>query len=162
MDTNDLAQRVRRLVNLARATYGGFELDALLRGKIQSASFCPIGRSMRIGVEHWLFVAVGTKHLRVWTLGKDRLAVAEKISAAWEVPNGGLKQSGSLPGCITLTLPFEVCEFVELFDRGFLPDYQDQVDHQEMRRLRDLARNIPIVLRQDLNSDISAIQLNQN
>src|SRR5437879_1085055 len=69
MDNSDLGRRVLELVNLARATYGAFALETLLRGQPRSASFCPIGRSLRIGVEYWLFVAVGTKYLRVWTVG---------------------------------------------------------------------------------------------
>jgi hypothetical protein len=145
MDNSDLGRRVLELVNLARATYGAFALETLLRGQPRSASFCPIGRSLHIGVEYWLFVAVGTKYLRVWALGKEPAAIAERILLAWRMPHGGLKQSGGRSGCVTSALPPEMCEFVDQFDRGFLPDYQGQVDCQEMRQLRELARDIPIL-----------------
>jgi hypothetical protein len=144
VNDNDLDKRALKLVNLARATYDAFQLNTLLKGQAQSASLCPIGRSLRIGVEDWLFVAVGTKYLRVWTLGKDSVSIAERILMAWGMPHSGLKQSGGRSGCVTSALPSEMREFVDRFDRGFLPDYQEQVDYQEMLQLRELARNIPI------------------
>jgi hypothetical protein len=145
MDNSNLGRRVLELVNLARATYGAFALETLLRGQPRSASFCPIGRSLRIGVEDWLFVAVGTRYLRVWTVGKTPAAIAERFLLAWGMPHGGVKQSGGRSGCVTSALPREMREFVDQFDRGFLADYQGQVDCQEIRQLNELARDIPIL-----------------
>jgi hypothetical protein len=76
MDNSVHGRTVLKLVNQARAAYGALELGTLLSGQPHSASFCPIGRSFRSGVEDWLFVALGSKHLRLWTLGKDSAAVA--------------------------------------------------------------------------------------
>lgn len=148
MDSRDRTERVLKLVNLARATYGAFELEALLRGQPRSASFCPVGRSLRSGVEDWLFVAVGTKYLRVWALQKEPLAIGRQILAVWEISLGRLKQSGERSGFVLLPLPSEIREFVAQFDRGLLPDYQGQVGHQEVRQLRELARDMPIPGRQ--------------
>src|SRR5262245_56930396 len=128
MNSRDRSGRVLKLVNLARPTYGAFELETLLRGQLQSASFCPIGRSLRRGVEDWLFVAVGTKHLRVWAPGKEPAAIAKQIMTAWGMPDRRLKQSGERSGFVILPLPSEICEFVDQFDRGLLPDCQGQVE----------------------------------
>jgi hypothetical protein len=95
-------------------------------------------------VEDWLFVAVGTKYLRVWVLGKEPVAIAEQIMTAWGMPHRRLKQSGERSGFVILPLPLEIREFVDQFDRGLLPDYQGHVDHQERRQLRELARGMPI------------------
>lgn len=40
MDSRDLSGPVLKLVNLARASYGAFELETLLMGQPQNASFC--------------------------------------------------------------------------------------------------------------------------
>ncbi len=151
MDSPDRKESVLKLVNLARATYGAFELGTLLWGQPRSASFCPIGRSLRKGVEDWLFIAVGTKYLRVWGLGKEPRTIAMQIMTAWEIPHGRLKQSGERSGFVLLPLPSELREFVDQFDRGLLPDYQGHVDPREMRQLRELARTMPIPGRQQDN-----------
>jgi|SRR5215472_11284242 len=141
---SDRNSRTLQLVNLARASYGAFQLEALLSGQPLSASFCPIGRSLRAGVEDWLFAAVGTKYLRVWSPGKDPVAIAKGILTAWGVPHRRLMQSGEKSGFVLLPLPSELREFVDQLDRGLLPDYQGQVDPQEVVRLRELARGMPI------------------
>jgi len=151
MDSRDRSERVLKLVNLARTSYGAFELEALLGGQLQSASFCPIGRSLRRGAEDWLFVAVGTQHLRVWALGKEPVAIAKQIMTAWGMPDRRLKQSGERSGFVILPLPSEIREFVDHFDHGLLPDYQSQVDVQEVHQLRDLARTMPIPGRQRIS-----------
>lgn len=137
-------KRVLELVNRARATYDARDLTSLLPGQLHSASFCPLGRSLRAGVEDWLFAAVGTKYLRVWAVQKDPLATAQGILEAWEVPRRLLKKSGEKSGSVLLPLPSELREFVNQFDRGLLPDYQGYVDPQEVLRLRELARGMPI------------------
>jgi len=129
---------------MARASYGAPELDALLPGQPRSASFCPIGRSSRKGVEEWLFVAVGTRYLRVWTSAQDSLAIAKRILAAWGTPDGRLVQSAELTGFVLLPLPPELTQFLEQFDRGLLPQYQGRVDQEEQRKLKELAGGMPI------------------
>ena len=128
-------------------------MKSLLSGQPLSASFCPLGRSLRAGVEDWLFVALGTKFLRVWAVGRDPVVVGKDILTAWGMPHGRLKQSGDRSGFVLLPLPFELREFVDEFDRGLMPDYQGCVDPQEVRRLRELARDMPIPGRyRNLNS----------
>jgi hypothetical protein len=73
---------VLKLVNLARVAYGALELKSLLSGQPYRASRCPIDRSLLSGVEDWLFVAVGTKYLRLWALNRDSGAIAEQILMA--------------------------------------------------------------------------------
>jgi hypothetical protein len=140
--------RVLELVNQARATYDASELKRLLPGQVQSASFCPIGRSLRAGVEDWLFTAVGTKFLRVWALGNDPATIGKQILTAWEMPHSRLKQSGERSGYVLVPLPPELRLFVYEFDRGILRDYQGRLDPEEVRRLRELARGMPIPGRQ--------------
>jgi hypothetical protein len=148
MGHGDRSVSLLKLVNLARATYGVFELETLPMGQLQSAPFCPIGRSLRRGVEDWLFVAVGTTHLRLWALGRDSVAIAKQIMTAWEVPDRKLKQSAEQSGFVIFPLPSEMRNFVEQFDRGLLPDHRGQVDQQEVRHLRELANGMPIPGRQ--------------
>jgi len=138
------SERVLELVNLARRTYGGAELDGLLPGEPLSASFCPLGRSLRSGVGDWLFVAVGTRHLRLWTLDKDPAHVARAILRAWGLPQKRLKKSSEGAGCAVIPLPSELSDFVIRFDQGLLPDYQAEVDGDEVRRLSELAPKIPL------------------
>lgn len=148
MDRRDRSGQVLKLVNLARATYGASELEALPGGQVHSAPFCPIGRSLRRGVEDWLFVTVGSKHLRLWAVGKDSVAIAKKIMTAWGIPHEQLKQSRERLGIVMFSLPSELREFVDRFDRGLLPGHQGQVDQQEVRHLAELASNMPIPVRQ--------------
>lgn len=148
IDSPDQIGRVLKLVNLARASYGAFELEALQKGETQSASFCPIGRSLRKGVEDWLFAAVGNKHLRVWALGREPAAIAKQIMTAWGIPHKRLKPSGERSGFVILPLPAELCEFVTEFDRGLMPDYLGRAERQEVRQLRELARGMPVPGRQ--------------
>jgi hypothetical protein len=145
MDIQDPNRSVLRLVNLARAAYGAVELKSLLTGQPHSASGCVIGRSLRWGVEDWLFVAVGSKYLRLWALGKDWAAIAEQVLTAWGTGHL-LTQPGEKSGCAMLALPAEIREFIYKFDRGLLPDYQGEVDEIEMRRLSELARKMPILV----------------
>jgi hypothetical protein len=98
MDSRNGSEQILRLVNLARATYWASELEALPGGELHSAPFCPIGRSLRRGVEDWLFVTVGSKHLRLWAAGKDPVAFAQKIMTAWKIPLERLQQSRDRPG----------------------------------------------------------------
>ena len=140
----DHLRRVLELVNMARASYGAPELEALLPGQPRSASFCPIGRSLRKGVEEWLFVAVGTRYLRVWTSAQDSLAIAKRILAAWGMSDGRLVQSAERTGFVLLPLPPELSKFLEQFDRGLLPEYKGQVDPEEGRKLKELAGGMPI------------------
>lgn len=135
--------RVLELINLARGTYGVVELERLLPGEPLSASFCPVGRSLRRGAEDWLFAAIGTKHLRLWTFGKDSIGVARAILTAWGMPHHRLKRSTDGTGFVVMPLPSELTEFVSQFDHGLLPDYQNKVERAEIRRLRELALNIP-------------------
>lgn len=142
------SDRILKLVNLARCTYGAAELERLLPGEPLSASFCPVGRSLRNGAEDWLFVAVGNKHLRLWTFQKDSTAVARAILTAWGMPDQRLKKSTDGAGFVVMPLPSELSEFISQFDRGLLPDYQDKVDDAEIRRLSELALSIPSSRRQ--------------
>jgi hypothetical protein len=143
MDSPDPTRCVLRLVNLARAAYDAVELKRLLSGQPHSASVCAVGRSLRSGAEDWLFVAVGSKYLRLWAPGKDTAAIAEQILTAWEPPRHLLTQPGEKSGCVILPLRAEIREFIDQFDRGLLPDYQGEVDEIEMRRLSELARSMP-------------------
>jgi hypothetical protein len=143
--------RILKLINQARKAYGAFELKNLQPGKPRTASHCPVCRSLRAGVEDWLFVAVGSKHLRVWALGKDPAGVGRDILAAWEMPRQRLKQSAEASGYVILPLPPELSEFVKQFDQGLLPDLVGEVDHTEVRQLRELARGIPLPRRQRNN-----------
>ena len=148
MDSRDKSSQVLKLVNLARATYGAAELESLSGGQVQSAPFCPIGRSLRRGVEDWLFVTVGSKYLRLWAVGQDPVAIAKKIMTAWKIPHEQLQQSRERPGIVMLPLPSELREFVRRFDGGLLPGYQGQVDQQEMQHLRELASGMPMPIMQ--------------
>jgi hypothetical protein len=145
-------ERILRLVNQARKAYGAFELEGLLPGKPLSASFCPLGRSLRRGMEDWLFVAVGTKHLRVWTRERDPATVALAILGAWELPHQRLKKSADASSFVILPLLPELSEFVGQFDQGLLPDLLGEVDQAEVRQLRELARGIPLPRRQRPNA----------
>jgi hypothetical protein len=145
MDNRDRSGSVLKLVNLARAAYGAPDLKSLLIGQRYSASLCPIGRSLRRGVEDWLFVAVGCKYLRLWALGRDLAAIVERTLTVWGIPRPRtLLQEKS--DYVILALPAEIREFIDRFDRGLLPDYQGEVDEIEMRRLRELARSMPILV----------------
>jgi hypothetical protein len=143
MDNRDRSGQILKLANLARATYGASELEALPGGQIHSAPFCPIGRSLRKGVEDWLFVTVGSKHLRLWAVGKDPVAIAKQIMTAWHIPHEQLQQSRERSGVVMFPLPSEIAEFVDQFDRGLLPDLQRQVAHQEVQHLRKIASAMP-------------------
>jgi hypothetical protein len=133
-----------RLVNMARVSYGAAELESLLPGQPRSASFCPIGRSLRKGVEGWLFVAVGTRYLRVWAPEQDSAAIARRILAAWGMPEQRLVPSVERGGFVLLPLPADLSKFLEQFDRGLLPAYQGEVDPKEVLRLKELALRMPI------------------
>jgi hypothetical protein len=144
MDNRGQNSSVLRLVNLARAAYGALELETLLSGQPRSASVCTIGRSLRSGLEDWLFVAVGSKYLRLWARGKDSAAIADLIMTAWAMPHRLLTQPGEKSGCVIFALPAEIREFVDQFDRGLLPDYQGEVGQIEMRQLSELAHAMPL------------------
>jgi hypothetical protein len=148
MDNSGLGSSVLKLVNQARAAYGALELETLPSGQPHSASFCPIGRSFRSGVGDWLFVALGSKHLRLWTPGKDSAAVASLILTAWGMPHRPMVQPRDKSGCVTLALPAAIRDFVIQFDLGLLPDYHGIVGPSEMRQLSELARAMPILLGQ--------------
>jgi hypothetical protein len=145
MANSNRSERVLELVNLARAAYGAHELESLLSGQPHSASVCTIGRSLRSGVEDWLFVAVGSEHLRLWAVGKDPVTIAKQIMTAWGIPHEHLKQSRDRPGVVMFSLPPELREFVDQFDRGLLPHHQGQVDQQEVRHLGELASGMPVL-----------------
>jgi hypothetical protein len=66
VDGSDRSEQTLKLVNLARAIYGASELEALRGRELRSAPFCPVGTSLCRGVVGWLFVTVGSKHLRLW------------------------------------------------------------------------------------------------
>lgn len=137
-------KRVLELINQVRATYDAPQLASLLPGQLRSASFCPVGRSLRAGVEKWLFVAVGTKLLRVWALERDPVVVGNEILKAWGLAQRLLKKSGEKSGYVLLPLPSELRAFVHEFDGGLWPDYQCNVHPQEVFRLRELAHGMPI------------------
>jgi hypothetical protein len=151
MDSRDRTGQVLKVVNLARATYGASELKSLPGGQIRSAPFCPIGRSLRRGVEDWLFITVGSRHLRLWAVGKDPVVIAKQIMTAWGIPHEQLKQSRERPGIVIFPLPSELREFVDQFDRGFLPAQQSPVDQHEVRDLRELASGMPMPVRQRID-----------
>lgn len=144
MDRRDRSEQVLKLVNLARGTYGASDLEALAGGELHSAPFCPIGRSLRKGVENWLFVTVGSKHLRLWAVGKNPVAIAQQIMRAWKIPLEQLQQSRDKPGIVIFSLPSELREFIDRFDRGLLPGHRAQVDQQEVRQLKALASSMPV------------------
>jgi hypothetical protein len=152
----DQGERVLKLVNLARVSYGASELEALLPGQPRSASFCPIGRSLRKGAEAWLFIAVGPRYLRIWAPERDCMTIAKRILAAWGMPEGRLVQSLERNGFVLLPLPAELSEFLEQFDRGLLPDYQGQVDNEEARKLKELARGMAIPGRNGIKHRVAA------
>ena len=87
----------------------------------------------------WLFVAVGTKYLRLLAPGRDPVAVGKEILTAWQLPQRQLKPSGEKSGFVLLPMPAELREFVDQFDRGLLPEFQAEVDPREKQRLRELA-----------------------
>ena len=140
------SRSVLKLVNLARAAYGANELETLIRGQLRSASFCTIGRSLRFGAEEWLFIAVGSRYLRLWALGKDSAAVADQIRKAWGMPSQLLIKPTEKSGCVMLALPPEMCEFLDRFDRGLLPDYEGEVSDVEELQLTELAHKVPTAL----------------
>lgn len=144
MDSRNRSEQVLKLVNLARATYGASELEALPGGELHSAPFCPIGRSLRKGVEDWLFATVGSKHLRLWAVGKNPVVIAQQIMRAWKIPREQLQQSRDRPGIVMFSLPSELREFIDRFDRGLLLNHREQVDQQEVRQLRTLASSMPV------------------
>jgi hypothetical protein len=144
MDSSDRTSQVLKLLNLARATYGASELKSLSGGELHSAPFCPIGRSLRVGVEDWLFVTVGSKHLRLWTVGQDSVTIAKRIMTAWAIPHEQLRQSRDRPGVAMLPLPSELREFINRFDRGLLPAHQGPLDQSEVQHLRELASGMPM------------------
>ena len=143
---NDLerSEKVLRLVNLARASYGAPQLETLEVGEPHSAPFCPIGRSLRRGVDDRLFVTVGSRHLRLWTVSTDPVSVAKQIMSVWGIPHERLKESRDRPGVVMFPLPDTLREFVDEFDRGLLPRLQGQVEQQEVRHLGELASRMPI------------------
>ncbi len=160
MDRRHGSEQVLKLVNLARATYGASELEALPGGELHSAPFCPIGRSLRRGAEDWLFVTVGSKHLRLWAAGKDPLAFARQIMTAWKIPFERLQQSRDRAGMVMFSLPSELQEFIEQFDRGLLPDHEGQVDQQEARQLRALASSIPVPVKRRNRDSVELRKMN--
>jgi hypothetical protein len=113
MDTQIRTRSVLRLVNLARAAYGAPDLKVLVSGQPHRVSACAVGRSLSSGVEDWLFVAVGSKYLRLGGLGKDTAAIAEQILTAWEMPRHLLTQPEEKLGCVILPLRAEIREFID-------------------------------------------------
>jgi hypothetical protein len=144
MDSRDGSRQVLKLVNLARATYGATQLDSLSGGQVHRALFCPIGRSLRRGVEAWLFVTVGSKHLRLWAVEQDPVTIAKKIMTAWGIPHEQLQQSRERPGIVIFPLPSELREFINRFDRGLLPGHRGHADQQEVQELGELASGMPM------------------
>ena len=98
---------------------------------------------MRQGVKDWLFVAVGNKHLRLWSSTKDSSAVAAQIRTAWEMPALVMLEGGKSV-CATIQLPAELSDFIDRFDRGLRPDCEREVDSPEIHQLSELARAMPI------------------
>jgi len=146
MENRGQNNSVLKLVNLARGAYGASKLETLLRGQPHSASFCTIGRSLRSGVEEWLFVAIGSKYLRLWALGRDSVAIAENIRTAWKIPNQPQTQATQKSGWAILALPPEVREYLNRFDCGLLPACEGEVSRIEARQLSELARAMPLIV----------------
>jgi hypothetical protein len=145
MDNRSESEQVLKLVNMARATYGAYALEALPQGELHSAPFCPIGRSLRRGAEDWLFVTVGSKHVRLWAIGKDPVAIAQRIMTVWAIPLDRLQQSRDRPGIVIFPLPPELRKFVDRFDHGLLPVHQGKVGRVEVQQLRVLANRMPVL-----------------
>ena len=143
MDSPDPGEKALKLVNLARAAYGAPELESLPGGQIRNALYCPVGRSLRKGVEDWLFVTVGSKHLRLWAVGRDPVIIAKQIMTAWGMSHEQPKPSRARPEIIMVPLPPELREFLLRFDRGLLPNLQGQIDQQEVQDLKELASSMP-------------------
>jgi hypothetical protein len=156
VDNRDPSEKVLKLVNLARAAYGAPELESLPGGQIRSALYCPVGRSLRKGVEDWLFVTVGSKHLRLWAVGKDPVTIAKQIMTAWGMSHEQPKPSRASPEIVMVPLPYELREFLHRFDRGLLPNLEGQIDQREVHHLKDLANSMPNPVRR--RSDAAARQ----
>jgi hypothetical protein len=94
-------------------------------------------------VEDWLFVSIGSAHLRLWTLGKDPDAVAKLIMTAWGISDHPLRRPHDKSIFVTLPLPIAIREFVNQFDRGLLPEFRGAVSQEDMRQLNELVHAIP-------------------
>jgi len=111
-------------------------------------------------VEDWLFVTVGSKHLRLWAAGKDPVVFAQHIMTAWKIPLERLQQSRDRPGMVMFSLPPELREFIDQFDRGLLPGHQGQVDQQEARQLGVLASGIPLTVKRQNRDSVELRKMN--
>lgn len=127
-------EEVLRLINLARAAYGCAPLDAIPRGERASPSFDPMARAFRTGADEWLFLALGSRWLRIGACGKDAMAIAEKIHSAWYGADQPISKRAAEGGSIYVRLPQPIVDFIFEFDAGKLPAFETRVaDHEHAR-----------------------------
>jgi hypothetical protein len=127
-----------RLVNAARESYGCSPIGDLPRGERASPSFDPLARAFRSGAEDWLFLAVGSYRLRLSAYGRNAMAIAERIHAAWfgDVRMGDRHFAEG--GLVCVKLPQPMVEFIREFDSGTLSQYETRVPDIERARLAEI------------------------
>lgn len=127
-------EEVLKLINAAREAYGCAPLDAIPRGERASPSFDPVARAFRTGADEWLFLALGSRWLRIGACGQDAMAIAKKIHNAWYGDDHPMSKRAVEGGSIYVRLPQPIVDFIAAFDAGKLPAFETRVAEHEHAR----------------------------
>jgi hypothetical protein len=127
-------------INQARAACALGPIEGLPKGERGNPCFCPLGRALRKELGDSIFVAVGTRHLRVASTETNAEEVAERIRKAW-----GVSESRTMMGADQfklVPLPAEMTQYVVEFDAGKLPEFEGTVELIEKQHFNTLARRL--------------------
>ena len=117
------SDQVLKLVNFGASYRWSVCLGALQEGESHIAPFRPIGRSLRRDASDWLFVTVGSKHIRLWAIGKDPVAIAQKRTV-WGIPLDRVQPSREPAGNVTFPLPPELASSLTSSTMDFCPSFK--------------------------------------
>jgi hypothetical protein len=131
---------VKARVNDARAACLLPPLEELPTGERGNPCFCPLGRALRKDMGDTIFLAVGSKHIRLASTDGNVSEIARRIRKAWGINEGKPAPRGEQ--FMTVALPSELTQFVAEFDAGKLPKFEGLIEEAEKSRFNDLARRL--------------------
>ena len=89
-------------------------LEELPTGERGNPCFCPLGRAFRKDMGDTVFLAVGSKHIRLASTDGNVSEIARRIRKAWGINEGKPAPRGEQ--FMTVALPSELTQFVAEFD----------------------------------------------
>lgn len=100
----------------------------------------PFGTALRKDMGDTVFLAVGSKHIRLASTDGNVSEIARRIRKAWGINEGKPAPRGEQ--FMTVALPSELTQFVTEFDAGKLPKFEGLIEEAEKSRFNDLARRL--------------------